>query len=450
MFLNFKGVITNIVNSNFRPYRFLQKKEYWNAVNSTSMQFVDAKNDQPLPPLYKLYFETENHYATIGLRLRDNCIDEQSILELDTDLFQLTYYRLGYVRVISQDGFSQYIYKRSNDILLSSDEQFENYIRLLVNYRDEIKIVTQTNLNDPINKMNNALSIFLRKYFLDSLGREIKVITFNSSWSKDCKKYCLKTKQHPKYSNAHNNFSDTEIEKRIEQLLLKNKIIFTKQTEFFIDGIKYSVPDFILGNTKILIYCYGIEFHKDPQRIIKDKAQDRTFQLKGYIVLRFSGSEIISQIDDCEKEILTAINIRTNIEPAKCLSVGSMKDVTIYSFGSCDATTRKGSYYASLEYCGNYKYVSGYLDDVTTNRCIIVGVIEAIRKLKEPCAVKVITGTLIGIKKWQKNRKGVNADLITELHELAWEKKCLLTFEAIAGQRDEIIKMAKGINKENR
>lgn len=45
-------------------------------------------------------------------------------------------------------------------------------------------------------------------------------------------------------------------------------------------------------------------------RLSDIKSQDRKLQITGYMVLRFSGSEIISDLKQCEEDILAAVKRR--------------------------------------------------------------------------------------------------------------------------------------------
>lgn len=120
-----------------------------------------------------------------------------------------------------------------------------------------------------------------------------------------------------------------------------------------------------------------------------------------------------------------------------------MKNITIYATGSCNNSTKYGTYYSCLEFKGHRKYLTSVVHNTTTNRCIIHGIIEAMRIIKEPCNVSVVIAAAIGIKKWNKNRKGANADLFNELHLLAKEKSCLLSFDYRKNKGSLISKLSK-------
>jgi len=112
-----------------------------------------------------------------------------------------------------------------------------------------------------------------------------------------------------------------------------------------------------------------------------------------------------------------------------------MKHVTIYSDCRFNYTTREGSYFAALEYNGNIKRISGAIvgENETGNRAIIYGLIEAVKLLKEPCELTILTCTAVGFK---KRYKSVNGDLIAVLLNAMDEKGCVFDYSEIS--REEI------------
>lgn len=112
--------------------------------------------------------------------------------------------------------------------------------------------------------------------------------------------------------------------------------------------------------------------------------------------------------------------------------------VKIYSVGSCDYNTRIGKYYTLLEYKTYYKVINDQLCNTTVNRCIIQGIIDAIKLLKKPCNLLIVTATPVGIKTAMKSSKGPNVDLIKTLFDLIEDKKCEFEFVAIEGEGKEL------------
>lgn len=118
-----------------------------------------------------------------------------------------------------------------------------------------------------------------------------------------------------------------------------------------------------------------------------------------------------------------------------------MKTVTIYTDGACSGNPGPGGWGAILEWNGMEKELSGGAADTTNNRMEMSGVIEALRALKEPCAVELYTDSKYVFdavdkrwvygwraKGWVKSDKkpALNVDLweqllpLLERHEVRW------------------------------
>lgn len=109
-----------------------------------------------------------------------------------------------------------------------------------------------------------------------------------------------------------------------------------------------------------------------------------------------------------------------------------MKTVTIYTDGACSGNPGPGGWGAILEYNGHRREMSGGEKETTNNRMELLGAINALSALKEPCTVELYTdsqylekaineGWLAGWKKKNWKRKGgelKNIDLWQELDAL--------------------------------
>ncbi len=72
-----------------------------------------------------------------------------------------------------------------------------------------------------------------------------------------------------------------------------------------------SVVDFNGQSLKIAIECDGHDYHeRTKEQARKDKARDRWLQSNGYIILRFTGSEIWKDPVVCAEQVLTLIFTR--------------------------------------------------------------------------------------------------------------------------------------------
>lgn len=146
------------------------------------------------------------------------------------------------------------------------------------------------------------------------------------------------------------------------------------------------------------------------------------------------------------------------------------KAVTIYTDGACDPNPGTGGWAAILIFNGQQKEITGGSRDSTNNRMEMTAVIEALKQLKEPCAVTLITDseyvknafTQGWLQNWLKrgwktaDKKPVkNQDLWqelvkqTELHQVQWKWVRGHANDALNNRCDELavaarIKVARG------
>lgn len=105
-----------------------------------------------------------------------------------------------------------------------------------------------------------------------------------------------------------------------------------------------------------------------------------------------------------------------------------MKDVQIYTDGSCLKNPGPGGWAAILKYMNTEKMISGGSPDTTNNRMELTGVIVALSQLKYPCNVTITTDSQYVVnafnKRWiynwekQKFKDRLNSDLWIELLRL--------------------------------
>ena len=126
-----------------------------------------------------------------------------------------------------------------------------------------------------------------------------------------------------------------------------------------------------------------------------------------------------------------------------------MKDIKIYSVGSCRTDTRVGKYEVLLEYGIHRRYLERTIDNATANRCILEGFIDAVGSLKEACRVEFISTTKLGLSGLRKN-KGPNVDLLQTLISLLAERQCEFVFTETTGRGEEINAYIAQFKKINR
>lgn len=110
-----------------------------------------------------------------------------------------------------------------------------------------------------------------------------------------------------------------------------------------------------------------------------------------------------------------------------------LKQVEIFSDGACKGNPGPGGWGAILRYNGIEKEISGGESNTTNNRMELRAVIEALKRLKEPCNVILYSDSqyvcnalkLGWAKKWQQNgwmrnkkEPALNPDLWQELLQL--------------------------------
>lgn len=88
-----------------------------------------------------------------------------------------------------------------------------------------------------------------------------------------------------------------------------------------------------------------------------------------------------------------------------------MKEVRIYTDGACSGNPGPGGWAAVLFYGDRRKEISGADPSTTNNRMELTAAIEALRRLKEPCSVRLFTDSayLVNafrekwVEKWMQN-----------------------------------------------
>ena len=92
-----------------------------------------------------------------------------------------------------------------------------------------------------------------------------------------------------------------------------------------------------------------------------------------------------------------------------------MKTIEIKSSGSCDSSTKIGSYIATIRYKEHLKQMTGTILMTTVNRCILTGFILAVEQLNEQCNITLISKTQMGVKKYGTGKVARNSDLFNKL-----------------------------------
>ena len=115
--------------------------------------------------------------------------------------------------------------------------------------------------------------------------------------------------------------------------------------------------------------------------------------------------------------------------------------VTIFTDGACSGNPGPGGWGAILQQGDSRREISGCAPRTTNNRMELTAVIEALRRLKRPCTVKVVTDSTYVVKGmtewiqgwvsrgWRNAQKKpvLNRDLwetlleLSRFHDIRWE-----------------------------
>ena len=288
--------------------------------NRSFIDMFDERNDysdvdnEKKYPVYKIICENDKYYGFINAIPKPEYRNEESFKKIDEEFYQITQLRITSVKCIEKDGLCKVLFKNELPLYECGSKDCDHFCILGSRNKNILYICYNTNL-DSITFVKIVYS-FLLKYFYDYSGQAPvinyeEICSYRGTPQKDDpidKRYkLLKEKHHAKYHLEKTQTSDTPIEQIFRKALTDNDIKFEEQVDFNIDGKKFSTPDFVLREYKIVIYCDGAEYHNDPKRIAMDKQQDRALQIAGYFPLRFTGSEIINNINDCIFQIKSLI-----------------------------------------------------------------------------------------------------------------------------------------------
>ncbi|MGI5936301.1 MAG: ribonuclease HI [Oscillospiraceae bacterium] len=93
-----------------------------------------------------------------------------------------------------------------------------------------------------------------------------------------------------------------------------------------------------------------------------------------------------------------------------------MKKVTIYTDGACSGNPGPGGWGAILRYKDKEREMSGGEAETTNNRMELLGVINALSALKEPCEVQLFTDS-------QYISRAINEGWIESWKQKGWKRK---------------------------
>ncbi|HNX77330.1 MAG TPA: DUF559 domain-containing protein [Candidatus Rifleibacterium sp.] len=257
-------------------------------------------------PKFKIVCETEEHFGFINLRPKESYQNSAGYAEIDKELFQLTGNRIRYIETTDTNGSGRYVYNRPANLALDRENSRKTRISLATNHSKKAIFLVSSRFSGSVTtgEIERVLGEFAQKFFTDQRGKALIICGIETESGISNKKDPLKKTHHQSYKAPRPEAQASPIEKIFKDELIRRGITFKEQVNIERKGAEFTRPDFYIESARLMIYCDGTEFHKDPQRIIMDKQQDRYLQSQGYTVLRFSGSEIFSHVDTCVNEVM--------------------------------------------------------------------------------------------------------------------------------------------------
>lgn len=239
-----------------------------------------------------------------------------------------------------------------------------------------------------------------------------------------------------------------------EEVKTLSNVEISEQDIFEINSIikRYSKDD------EITIYCLSAYLNKKNE--IKDKWRDNSEGKELLdLLLRYNIKikKYNKQNEEIKNELIKIIttyhkNLKTNnhktnqstlfektsqLQQFKVYNDNSnIKNIiNLFLRGSCDTSNenRTGCYIALLSMGDRNKIISGEGQNTTTNRMLLVGLIEALKILKTPCLIRLYTHTNIGFSGGNTNK-----DLKEKLFKLIIENNHAM-IEIISDKKQEYL-----------
>ncbi len=264
-----------------------------------------CSSDYEAFPKFKIVCESEHHIGYINVPPKAEYRTPQGYTQIDAELHRFTKLRISYIQTIEESGITRYVYRRPLEINPEPDMGWHGLVKISYNRKNIMFLFVET----LVRGNSDLFANFLRKFFTYPDGKTpLGSLACESMSGEDVGKKLQKNKHHDRYNLPHQGSITSPIEKLFREELINSGIEFEEQIEIILENKKFSVPDFVIRSVGLIIYCDGTEFHKDPQRIIMDKQQDRVLQTHGFNVFRFSGSEIAADVNKCVGEVMAFIS----------------------------------------------------------------------------------------------------------------------------------------------
>lgn len=312
----------NNYRKKFRPdfsYRDFFREEFDFGYNCYERNDSKPKRDSEfrVPPVfdhifprYEIRLETQYYFGYLSLRLKSE--KAEHIEALRKGVMDFTGNDIVYISRTNSDNTSTRIYSNPLREGLPNDPPRPCFQKLMFNGRDVCRYAVNLGAGSDDSRLEKFL-YFLQHYLTDTLGKPLKDVrsflsTYEDKLSRVKKGY---------YSDPNliiEKYQPSGLEGFFAEALAKNQVKVEHQVKILFHNQVLTIADFFIRDAKIAIYCDGFKYHSNNQKMTIDRRQDRILQNMDYLVMRFTDSEIESDIQGIIQEIRESIRLRMSGE----------------------------------------------------------------------------------------------------------------------------------------
>lgn len=147
------------------------------------------------------------------------------------------------------------------------------------------------------------------------------------------------------------------------------------------------------------------------------------------------------------KQLLPKYEITDNVLSNLSDFIESTTDkLFILSIGSCNSVANEGYYTTVLKYNNKINILNDFVKTNSANVCILKGIIEAVKLIKRPCNVYIVSSTPLGFS----SKSSPNRSLCILIQQMLQDKGCYAELIEVKGQGEQLSNyIAKIANKHN-
>lgn len=224
-----------------------------------------------------------------------------------------------------------------------------------------IKTLSENEMNTLLDDITNVLGYKPIMEKFNCTIKDAKEIKYKLDRDSDCRDCDLKMKECYRCCKV----CESPLERNLLKALTRNNINVELQLRInkdntishfpeSVDSEKIlTIPDFYLEteNKKICIYTDGHTYHERTEyQAVRDRSIDRELQNLGYLVLRYTTSEIKQKLEDVVKDIKKAMGVY-NSQDADILTTNSEQQKIDH--GTCIRCGEKIPYNINRPLCDN-------------------------------------------------------------------------------------------------